>query len=160
MSSAANGLMYKTSFDNVSITNAAQDIWEFVAGSTVGILIHAIRLSFVPTITSGVPQDVRAQVRQLVRSTTGSGGAAVTPRATNPRNTVAAATTTTRTVTTPGTAGNVWDADQFSIVLPYERIYTPAQRIFVPAATRWCLNLEAGLGAAYNASCTIDFEEL
>lgn len=160
MSSAANGLMYKTSFDLVSITNAAQDIWEFVAGGTVGVLIHAIRVSFVPTITSGVPQDVRAQVRQLVRSTTGTGGTAVTPRATNPRNTVAAAVTTTRTVTTPGTAGNVWDADNFSIVLPYERIYTPAQRIFVPAATRWCLNLEAGLGAAYNCSATVDFEEL
>lgn len=160
MSSAANGLMYKTTFDNVSVTNAAQDIWEFVASGTVGILIHSIRLSFVPTITSGVAQDVRAQVRQLVRSTTGSGGTGVTPRATNPRNTVAAATTTTRTVTTPGTAGNVWDADQFSIIVPWERIYTPAQRIFVPAATRWCLNLEAGLGAAYNASCTVDFEEL
>lgn len=160
MSSAANGLMYKTTFDNVSITNAAQDIWEFVAGGTVGVLIHSIRLSFVPTITSGVAQDVRAQVRQLVRSTTGTGGTAVTPRPTNPRNTVAAAVTTTRTVTSPGTAGNVWDADQFSIIVPWERIYTPAQRIFVPAATRWCLNLEAGLGAAYNASCTVDFEEL
>ena len=81
MSSAANGLMYKTTFDNVSVTNAAQDIWEFVCASGVACLIHSIRLSFVPTITSGVAQDVRAQVRQAVRSTTGSGGSAVTPRA-------------------------------------------------------------------------------
>ena len=160
MSSAANGLMYKTSFDLVSVTNAAQDIWEFVAGATTGVLIHAIRISFVPTITSGVPQDVRATVRQCVRSTTGTGGVAATPRAANPRMTVAAVTTTTRTVTTPGTIGNIWDADNFSIVLPYERIYTPAQRIFVPAATRWCFNLEVALGAAYNCSSTIDFEEL
>ena len=159
MSSAANGLMYKTTFDNVSVTNAAQDIWEFVCASGVACLIHSIRLSFVPTITSGVAQDVRAQVRQAARSTTGSGGTAVTPRATNPRNTVAAATTTTRTVTTPGTIGNVWDADQFSIIVPWERLYSPAQRILVPAGTRWVLNLEAGLGAAYNASCTVEFEE-
>lgn len=159
MSSAANGLMYKTSFDGVTVTAAAQDIWEFVCGSTVGCLIHAIRLTFVPTITSGVAQDARAQLRQVVRSTTGSGGAAVTPRPTNPRNTIAAATTTTRTVTTPGTVGNMWDADEISVIVPYERIYTPAQRIFVPAATRWCLNLEASLGSIV-ASSTIDFEEL
>ncbi len=159
MSSAANGLMYKTSADNVSLTAAAQDIWEFVAGATVGVLIHSIRLTVVPTITSGVAQDVRMQLRQLVRSTTGSGGAAVTPRATNPRNTLAAATTTTRTVTTPGTAGNVWDADEVSVIVPYERIYTPAQRIFVPAATRWCLNLEASIGTLAFSS-TVEFEEL
>ena len=160
MSSAANGLMYTVNFDTVSVTNAAQDIWELVAGATTGILIHSIRLTFVPTITSGIPQDVRAQLRMLARSTTGSGGTAVTPRPVNPRNTVAAVTTTTRTVTTPGTAGNVWSAEQISIVLPYERIYTPAQRIFVPAATRFCINLEAGLGAAFNASSELYIEEL
>jgi hypothetical protein len=160
MSSAANGLLYTTTFDNVSVTNAAQDIWEFVAGATVGVLIHAVRISVVPTITSGVPQDARAQIRFAIRSTTGSGGAAVTPRAVNPRMTVAASVTTTRTVTTPGTIGNVLDADQFSIVMPYERVYTPAQRVFVPAATRWVINLEAGMGAAYNTSSTVWFEEL
>ena len=29
---AANGLMYTASFNNVSITNAAQNIWEFMGG--------------------------------------------------------------------------------------------------------------------------------
>lgn len=160
MSGAANGLMYKVNFDNVSITNAAQDIIEIVAAAAVGVLIHSFKLTFVPTITSGVAQDVRAQLRLLVRSTTGTGGAAVTPRATNPRNTVAAAGTYTRTVTTPGTAGNVWEAEQPSIIVPWERVYTQAQRIFVPAGTRWCMNLEAGLAAAYNASLVMDVEEL
>jgi hypothetical protein len=151
--------MYKTNFDGIALTAAAQDIWEFVAGATVGVLIHSIRLTVVPTITSGVAQDVRMQLRQLVRSTTGTGGTARTPRATNPRNTLAAATTTTSYVTTPGTAGNVWDSDEVSVIVPYERIYTPAQRIFVPAATRWCLNLEASIGTLV-ASSTVEFEEL
>lgn len=157
---AANGLMYTASFDNISITAAAQDIWEFVCGAAAAVLIHSFRLTIVPTITSGVAQDVRAQFRQLVRSTTGSGGTAVTPRAVNPRNTVAAAVTTTRMVTTPGTAGNVWSADQPSIIVPYERIFTPDQRILVPASTRWCLNLEASLGGAFNASSEVYFEEV
>lgn len=156
---AANGLMYTASFDNVSVTAVAQDIWEFVCGATVGCLIHAFKITFVPTITSGVAQDVRAQFRQCVRSTTGSGGVAVTPRPVNPRNTVAAATTTTRTVTTPGTVGNVWGAEQPSVIVPYERVFTQDQRIFVPAATRWCLNLEASVGVL-NASGEVWFEEL
>lgn len=157
---AANGLMYTANFDAVSITNAAQDIWEFVAGATTGILLHSVRVTWVPTITSGVAQDVRLQLRTLVRSATGSGGAAVTPRAVNPRNTVAAVTTTTRTVTTPGAAGNVWSAEQVSVIVPYERIFTPDQRLFIPAATRWCLNLEAGGGGAIVASSEVYFEEL
>jgi hypothetical protein len=159
MSSAANGLMYKASVDNISLTAAAQDLIELVAAATVGVLIHAIRITFVPTISSGIPQDVRAQLRFLARSTTGTGGVAVTPRPVNPRNTVAASATTTRTVTTPGTAGNVWDADTASVVVPFEKVFTPAQRIFVPAATRFCVNLEASIGTlAY--SLTLDFEEL
>ena len=156
---AANGLMYKVSFDNIPLTAVAQDIWEFVAGATVGFLIHSIRFTVSPTIVSGVPQDVRPQLRQAVRSTTGSGGSARTPRPTNPRNTVAAVTTTTSYVTTPGTIGNVWDADIVSVIVPYERIYTPDQRIFVPAATRWVLNLEASIGTL-SASSTVEFEEL
>lgn len=156
---AANGLMYTTNFDTVAVTNAAQDIWEFVAAAGTSVLIHAFKVTFVPTITSGVAQDVRAQFRQAVRSTTGSGGVAVVPRAVNPRNTVAAVTTTTRTVTTPGTIGNVWDADQPSVIVPYERVYTQDQRILVPGGTRWVLNLEAGVGAL-NASSTVWFEEL
>ena len=157
---AANGLLYKVSFDNVSITNAAQDIIEIVAAAAVPVLIHAWKLTVVPTITSGVAQDVRAQLRTLVRSTTGTGGSAITPRATNPRNTVAAAGTYTRTVTTPGTAGNVMGSEQPSIIVPWERIFTPDQRILVPAGTRFAINLEAGLGTAYNASFEMDVEEV
>jgi hypothetical protein len=151
--------MYKVAFDNVAITAAAQDIMEIVAAAGVPILIHAYKFTVVPTITSGVAQDVRAQLRTLVRSTTGTGGVAVTPRATNQRNTLAAAGTYTRTVTTPGTPGNVLGSEQPSIIVPYERVFTAAQRILVPAGTRWCLNLEASMGAL-NASFEMDVEEI
>ena len=157
---AANGVMYKVSFDAVSITNAQQDIIQIIAASAVPVLIHAWKLTFVPTITSGVAQDVRGQFRQVVESTAGSGGTAITPRATNQRNTLAAAGTYTRTVTTPGTAGNVLGSEQVSIIVPYERVLTPDQRILVPAGTRWALQLEAGLGAAYTASFEMDVEEI
>jgi hypothetical protein len=152
--------MYTASFENVTITAAVQDIWELVAGATTGLLIHAYRLTIQPTITSGVAQDERWRLQRLARSTTGSGGVAVTPRPENPRMTVAALTTATRTVTTPGTAGNPWGSDRVSIIVPYERIFTPAQRQFVPAATRWCLALLAAPSGSFSASGEVDFEEL
>jgi len=157
---AANGVMYKVSFENVSITNAVQDIIQIIAAAGVPVLIHAWKLTFVPTITSGVAQDVRARFQQQVESTAGSGGTAITPRATNQRNTLAAAGTYTRTVTTPGTTGNILSSEQVSIIVPYERVFTPDQRILVPAGTRWALNLLAGLGAGYNASFEMDVEEV
>ena len=156
---AANGLMYKVSFDAVTLTAAAQDVMQIIAAAGVPVLIHAYRFTVVPTITSGVAQDVRMQLRQIVESTAGSGGTAVTPRATNQRNTVAAAGTYTRTVTTPGTAGNVLGSDEVSVIVPYERIYTPDQRVLVPAGTRWCLNLAASIGALVS-SFEMDVEEI
>jgi hypothetical protein len=156
----AVGLMYTANFENVSVTNAAQDIWELVCAAGVGIIVHWIKLDFEPTITSGVAQDVRARLQILERSTTGTGGSAVTARGTHPRNTVAASTTATRTVTTPGTAGDIQWADRPSIIVPFEKIFTPDTRIPVSGGGRLCLNLVAGLGAAYNANSTICWEEI
>lgn len=155
----AGGLMYTARFDNVSITNGVQDVWEIVTGNAA-ILIHWIKLTLVPTITSGVAQDVRGRIQLCERSTTGTGGSAVTPAGVHPRMTVASLTTATRTVTTPGTIGDVkWD-DQFSIIVPYELIFTPDMRIPVQStAGRLCLFLPAALGAAFNASSTVCFEE-
>lgn len=157
---AVNGLMYTASANNVSITNAAQNIIEMIAGAAAAVIVHSIRLTITPTITSGVAQDVRAQLNVQRISTTGTGGSAVTPVAVNPRNTVVAVTTVNRLVTTPGTAGTVLDSENVSIIVPFERIYTPDQRIPIPAATRLALNLSAGLGGAFNASLEIYFEEV
>jgi len=157
---AASGLMYTVSFSNVSVTNAAQNIWELIAAAGVSFIIHSIRLTFTPTITSGVAQDVRALLNIQNITTTGSGGSAKTPVAENLRNTVAAVTTCNALVTTPGTAGVVRGSDNVSIIVPYERIYTPDQRTPITGGGRWALNLSAGLGGAFNASSEIYFEEI
>ncbi len=157
---AANGLMYTSQFTAVSITNATQDIWELVAAAGVSVLVHWIKLTIEPTITSGVAQDVRARLQLVERSTTGSGGTGVTPVGMNPRNTVAAATTTTRLVTTPGTIGDIRWSDAPSIIVPYELIFTPDTRQPIQGGGRLCLFLQAAMGAAYTASSTICFEEI
>jgi hypothetical protein len=162
---AGNGLMYTAQFSNVSVTNAVQDIWQITSSTSASILIHSWRLTIVPTITSGVAQDVRINLQILNRSgTAGTGGAAVTPVPANKRNTVSASSTWTRTVvTTQATAGNIISGEQVSIIVPYERIYTPDQRIVLPAAataTYMSLFLTTAPGAAYNASSEVYFEEI
>lgn len=157
---AAGGLMYTASFENLTVTAGAQDIWEFVAAAGVSILIHSVRVTIAPTVTSGVAQDVRMRLEMQQRTTTGSGGTSQTPRALNRRNTVAAATTCNSGVTTPGTAGNLWGADYVSIIVPYERIFTPDQRIPVSGGSRWNLTLLASLGGSFSASSEVYFEEI
>ena len=161
---AGNGLMYTAQFSNVSVTNAVQDIWQVTAAVTASVLIHSWRVTVVPTITSGVAQDVRINLQILNRSTAGTGGTAVTPVAVNKRNSVSAVSTWTRTVvTTQGTAGNIISGDQVSIIVPYERIYTPDQRVVLPAAASGSyisLFLTTAPGAAYNVSSEVYFEEI
>ena len=161
---AGNGLMYTAQFSNVSVTNAVQDIWQVTAAVTASVLIHSWRVTVVPTITSGVAQDVRINLQILNRSTAGTGGTAVTPVAVNKRNSVSAVSTWNRTVvTSQGTAGNIISGDQVSIIVPYERIYTPDQRVVLPAAASGSyisLFLTTAPGAAYNVSSEVYFEEI
>lgn len=156
----AVGLMYTASFENVSITAAAQDVWELVCAAGVGIIVHWVKLDLAPTITSGVAQDERMRLQICERSTTGTGGAAVTARGVHPRNTVAASTVATRTVTTPGTIADILWSDRASIIVPFEKIFTPDLRIPVSGGGRLCLNLAAALSGAFNANSTICWEEI
>lgn len=156
----AVGLIYTSQFDNVSITAASQDIWELVAAAGVSLIVHWIRLTLQPTITSGVAQDERVRLQVVERSTTGSGGSAVTPAGSHPRNTVAAATTTTRTVTTPGTIGDIRWSERLSIITPIEILFTPDMRQPIQGGGRLCLFLVATLSGAFNANSTVCFEEL
>lgn len=156
---AANGLMYTAEQQGVTVTNAAQNLLEIIAAAGVSLLIHSIRIEFVPTIASGVAQDVRAAIAIQTITTTGTGGSAITPRAVNPRNSVAAVTTVNGLVTTPGTLGVVKSAHNPSVIVPFERIYTPDQRIPISGGGRLAINLGAGLGGSVLMSSEIYFEE-
>jgi hypothetical protein len=156
----AVGLMYTARMPLTSVTNAAQDIWSLRAAATNGLILHWVKITFVPTITSGVAQDVRANIQILERSgAAGTGGSSRTPTGVHPRNTVAALTTVDSLVTSVGTPGDIkWD-DSASIIVPYELIFTPDLRIPVSPSTNLSILLVSGLGAAYNATSTICFEE-
>ena len=163
---AANGLIYTASFQGVTVTNAIQDIFELIASTNCSAIVHSWRVEFVPTITSGVAQDVRLNLQLVRRTTTGSGGVAVVPKPTNPRNTVVALTTVNRTVvTTQGTIGDIEYGGNPSVIVPWERGYMPDQRLDLPASggsaqNRLCLFLAAAPGQSFVASGEVYIEEV
>lgn len=148
-----DGLTYSASFENVTLTDASQDIILIATGSIVPATIKEILLN------SDVTTDIRARLQLLFRSTAGSSGSSVTPRATDGHNSRAAAASVTIMRTTPGTAGNVVDGDRWSLLTKFQRLWTPEDRIRVPAAGFLALFLAAGTGGARNLSGKIVFAE-
>lgn len=148
------GLMYSAAFENVTITDAAQDIVFLATSSSVPIIVHSVR------ITAGVTTDVRARIQIVRRSTAGSGGTGITVAELHGRNTVAATVTATYARTTPGTVGDVVHGEQWSLLVPFEWIPTPEIRPQVPVSGFIGVHLVAGTGASRVMSGSITFEEL
>lgn len=147
-------LLYSAAFENTTLTDAAQDILLLATSSSVPILIHAINLG------SDQTTDIRARVRILRRTTAGSTGTGITPKAITERNTVSAVTTVTTMRTTQGTAGDILDGDRWSLLVPFQRIYTPETRIVVKPSSFLAIELVAGTGASRVLSGEVVFEEI
>lgn len=149
-----SGLHYTASFENVSVS-ATQDLIEIAAAAGVPVKIHRIELSW------GVTAQEICRLQVLRRAAAGSGGSAVTPRALNSRNTVAAACTVNRNVTTPGSAGNVVWTYQQNLVVPIDELFGLEElKLVVPGGTVLGFNLASAPAAARNASCTVFFSEV
>jgi hypothetical protein len=158
---AGNGLIYTASFASLTIPTAASGVFGVTAAAGVPLLIHSIRVTFTPLITSGVAQDVRVTLASRRATTAGSGGTATTPRPINSRNTVTATSTwlANNSTVASGTL-TVLDTEIVSVIVPFERIFTPDQRIVVPGGAIWELAQTATLGATVVASGEIYFEEI
>lgn len=148
-----SGLTYTANVAHQTLTNAAQDLLEGLTSADTPITIHRVELSFA-TIN-----QANTYFAILIRSTAGSGGSAVTPRATQRRNTLAADTAFNRQVTTPGTAGDVLGHWDWNVVAPFDQLYgKPDLEIEIPAATRFALALLSAVGTlAFSA--TLSFTE-
>lgn len=159
---AANGLMYTVTQQAVVCNTNAWDIFEFAAAAGVPVLIHEIRL------TSNATTDVRYGVQVIRRTAAATGGAnsvTYTPKPTNKRNTVAAASTvkgynnSTASGWTVGTAGDLLDGDQWSVLVPYSRIFTPDCRIDIQGGGFLGFGFSSA-PAAITVNATIFFEEI
>jgi hypothetical protein len=158
--SAGNGLMYVYSIDNGNLTNAPQNVFEFMAHEAVPCLIHSILLTFMPTVDSeGIAQDIRTAIRLRRLSVAGAGGSAITPTPLNEREVTPATSELKSFVTTPGTMGAVLSPAQWSVLFPFERVYTPSQRVPVKAGSGLALHIDHGLGTVLPVSLEIYVEE-
>jgi hypothetical protein len=146
-------LKYQAAFENVTITDAAQDILFLATSSSVPARVIGFRLS------AGVTTDVRARIQIVRRSTAGSGGTGITVAKLDARNTVNAATTVTHARTTPGTVGDVIHGEQWSLLVPFDYTPVPEGRIEIPVSGFLGLHLVAGSGASRVISGSVIFEE-
>jgi len=150
---AGQGLMYTANISNLASGTAVTDIFALETSATVPILIHEFRVTANQTV------DTRLNLQILRRTTAHTGGTTVTPRALNKRNTIAAATGVFAIDTTPGTAGDIIEGELWSELVPYSRIFTPDERIYVPVSGFLCLAIVTA-PAAVNLSGVVYFEEL
>ena len=148
------GLIYSAPFENVTFTDAAQDIVFLATSSSVSLIVHAVR------ITAAVTTDVRARIGVHRRSTAGSGGTGITPVAYFGRNTVAAATTATYARTTIGTFSAQIHAEAWSLLVPFEWVPTPELRPHMPVSSFLGIALIGATGATRVMSGSIIFEEM
>jgi hypothetical protein len=158
----AGGLIYQATFQGTAAPQA-QNLWEFTTAAIYGILIHSIRIEFVPTLIpgSGVPTDVYANICLAPLLASGSGGIAITAAAGHPRNTLAAKTFFAALVSAPGAIGPAIISLNRSIVRPIDFLsVAEADRgIDVAGGTAMAVSLTNSLQAAYTVSSTIMFEE-
>lgn len=149
-----SGLHYSASYENQSIS-ATQDLIEITAAAGVPVILHRVEISW------GVTSQEICRLQILRRSTVGSGGSAVTPVPLNSRNTVAAACTVARNVTTPGSAGSVIWTYQQNLVVPVDELFGLEDlKIVIPGGGRIGINLASAPAAARNGSATVFFSEV
>src|SRR5450631_385550 len=153
----ASGLMYVARLQSVTLTNVPTCLWEISTSNTVGLLLHSIRIDFCPVIAGGVAQDARAMLAIQTLSSIGSGGTLVTPAPLHPRNAAPSTAFIFGMLTVPGTVLAVKSAETVPIFCPYERIYTEAQRIPIPAATHFAISVTAPLGPTIVMSSELYF---
>ena len=141
-------------FSAISRTNDSdQDILEMVGTAGYPFRVLAIEMS------SALTTDERLTIRLLRRSTTGSGGSALTPVNVNGGIATTVQTAVNSLVTTPGTAGAVLHAWQWSQLAPFIYRPTPAELIMSISAGRLALHLGTAVASTRTISGFVTWEE-
>lgn len=149
-----SGLGYSASFENVTISAGVQDLWEGLTNSSTTITIQRIQISWQRTTQENVRYGL------LIRSSGGSGGSAVTARALQNKNSTASGVSFNRTVTTPGSAGNYFDAWDWNLTIPFDYVLGKTDlEIEIPVGTRFAVALLGAPAGAYAAASSIMYTE-
>lgn len=129
-------------FDNLSVTNDSdQDIFELVGASGYPFILLAFELY------SALTTDERVRLRLVRRSTTGSGGSAVTEVKTDGGNGSTIQVAGSTLVTSPGTIGDIIKPFYWSQLAPLIYRPTPEEQVEIVSGGRLCLNLETAVAS-------------
>jgi hypothetical protein len=126
------GLLYKASFADIALTNAAgsQDIWEIDIADEGKITIHGLWLSQSTEVGDAAEEGLTIQIIRG-HTTLGSAGTAVTPRAVDTINTIAAGVTAVdrnnTTIASAGTA-HALHTEVWNVRMPLIYVPTPEMR--------------------------------
>jgi hypothetical protein len=151
--------LYAVTFNAVAVV-AAQDLFALTATASMAFKVHYIELG-QKTLTSWEAKEIQLRYMPAV-VTTGSGGAAATPRPLNPSDvaaTVTARTNDTALTTSSGTAYDMLDRD-WEFLNGFIWMPAPEQRPIVKPGAAIVLRLPTAPSASMSSSGTIVFEEL
>jgi len=153
------GRMYTAVFNNVAVT-AIQDLFELVAPADSVVLLHDIHLSQNTDVGDAAEEVLRIELTSG-HTTSGSGGAAVTPVPVSLGDAAFGGTCEANN-TTQASAGTivtkyVWN---WNIRVGFDKIFTPETRPVISPSTRMCLELPAAPADSVTMSGSITFEEI
>lgn len=152
--------IYTVQFNGVAAT-AQQDLFELVAASGKPIVI----LGFTLSQTTELGDAAEEQLSILVKSgstTSGSGGSAPTPVATDTTNTVAAGFTAEANNTTKASAGTIVThaAYSWNVRMPLEILFTQEQQLLMAASRRCTVELGTTPADSITINGTIWVQEI
>jgi len=151
--------VYTVQFNGVAVT-AQQDLFELTASSTKPIVILAIHLS-QSTEVGDAQEEGLSLLFKSGQTTSGSGGSAPTPVATDSSG-LAASFTAEVNNTTKASAGTIIThaAWNWNVRMPFDYIFTPEQQMIMAASRRCTLELGTTPADSITMSGTIWVQEI
>lgn len=150
---------YSAVFEGISVS-AVQDLFELTAGATVAVVLLEVHITQDASETS---EQLPLQIRLIPATvTSGSGGAAVTPRKLR-RGDASAASTVERNNTTQATSTGTIEilrrmAD--NVLNGWHYVFTPETAIWLPPSGVLTVSLPTAPGSALTMSGEIVFGEV
>ncbi len=146
------GRVYYAPFDDIQVTNDAdQDVW-VLSAVTNKIVLHGFEL------TSEAIAAENVDLRLVRRSAAGNGSAVVeVPRATDDATPLGAVT---QLALAPGTIGDIIQGWKWEQLGPLTMLYTPEIRPVIDAAAFFALNIQSALLATTGWSGWVCWEEV
>lgn len=145
--------VFTAPLDAISVTtDADQDIIEMVGAS--GFPFDPIAIELYSSLTT----DERVRFRFVRRTTTGSGGTALT-EIKNDAGSASPQTAVSTLVTTPGTIGDIGPSFYWSQLGPFIYRPTPEEIFEIASGGRFCLNLQSAVGSTRTWSGFVTWRE-